>query len=89
MLRREFLHRVAVAVTGILLPGAAKPTAFVPLQDVIDVAAAIKALDITTIQWETTGGMHLNFKIYEGIKFPCGCNMVSSCEKHRQGPGLL
>jgi hypothetical protein len=29
-----------------------------------DVARAINGQDITTVQWETKGGMQLNFKVF-------------------------
>jgi hypothetical protein len=40
-----------------------KPFTFVFVQMTTDVARAVNGLNITTVQWETKGGMQLNFKV--------------------------
>ena len=39
------------------------PFTFIFVQMTPDVARAVNGMDITTIQWETLGGMQINFKV--------------------------
>ena len=41
----------------------AKPFTFILIQMTPDVVRAVNGMDITTVQWESVGGMRLNFKI--------------------------
>jgi hypothetical protein len=43
--------------------GGAWPFTLIMVQMTPDVARAVNAMDITTVQWESVGGMRLNFKV--------------------------
>jgi len=45
------------------LPASTNPFTLVMVQMTPDVCQAINGLDITTVQWESVGGMRLNFKV--------------------------
>lgn len=45
------------------VPTAGNPYTFLMVQMTPDVARAINGMDITTVQWESVGGMRLNFKV--------------------------
>ena len=45
------------------LPASTNPFTMVMVQMTPDVAQAINGMDITTVQWESVGGMRLNFKV--------------------------
>lgn len=71
--RLDFLFgSLTDATTGLALstygPGlediaAANPYTFIFVQMTSDVARAVTGMDITTVQWESVGGMQLNFKV--------------------------
>jgi hypothetical protein len=45
------------------LPSSTNPWTLIMVQMTADVAQAINGMDITTVQWESVGGMRLNFKV--------------------------
>ena len=45
------------------LPSSSNPWTLIMVQMTADVAQAINGMDITTVQWESVGGMRLNFKV--------------------------
>lgn len=45
------------------LPSSSNPFTMVMVQMTPDVCQAINGMDITTVQWESVGGMRLNFKV--------------------------
>lgn len=45
------------------LPSSSNPFTLIMVQMTADVAQAINGMDITTVQWESVGGMRLNFKV--------------------------
>jgi hypothetical protein len=45
------------------LPAATNPWTLIMVQMTPDVCQAINGMDITTVQWESVGGMRLNFKV--------------------------
>jgi len=45
------------------LKAATNPFTFILVQMTSDVARAVSGLDVTTVQWESMGGMRLNFKV--------------------------
>jgi hypothetical protein len=45
------------------LPSSSNPFTLIMVQMTADVCQAINGMDITTVQWESVGGMRLNFKV--------------------------
>lgn len=52
-----------VVRTDVGAPAAANAYTFIFVQMTPDVARAVNGMDITTVQWESQGGMRLNFKV--------------------------
>jgi len=64
--RLDFLFAAQLATTsgpGTDVDATLKPFTLLMVQMTPDVARAVNGMDITTLQWETIGGMKLNFKV--------------------------
>jgi hypothetical protein len=66
--RLDFLFGTAPSAATNTGPGTdvdvtLKPYTLILVQMTPDVARAVNGMDITTVQWETVGGMRLNFKV--------------------------
>lgn len=60
--RLDFLTATALASTDAAYPTGAYPFRMILVQMTKDVCRAVNGMDITTIQWESVGGMRVNFK---------------------------
>lgn len=61
--RLDFLTGSEVASTDAAYPMGAHPFRMLLVQMTQDVCRAVNGMDITTIQWESVGGMRVNFKV--------------------------
>jgi hypothetical protein len=61
--RLDFLSSTATAAGDPARITATFPFTFIVVQMTADVARAVNGMDITTVQWESVGGMRLNFKV--------------------------
>ncbi len=63
--RLDFLSATATAATdpARILSSQLHPFTLLMVQMTADVARAVNGMDITTVQWESKGGMQLNFKV--------------------------
>lgn len=58
--RLDFMTPAAIAASNIV---GTNPFTLLFVQQTSDVAQAVNGMDITTVQWETSGGLRQNFKI--------------------------
>ena len=65
MTRREFIVASLGTIAGLMLEPIEKVLSKAPKYTEPSLEELIKGLDITTVQWEETGGMCLNFKLID------------------------
>lgn len=61
--RLDFLTSAEVATNDAAYPLGAHPFRMLLIQMTGDVCRAVNGMDVTTIQWESVGGMRVNFKV--------------------------